>query len=582
MMLILTALVALAVIWLFSYGYSLFRNFIDARKSGLPYIFVPWDQNSFVWMVLSVPLQPILEKKLPTWVYDRLSLTIFGHEFREKLKSYELYAAPQGNSQTYVLLTPGRYEVSTRDPEVVTEIFKRPRDFVCHELTKLFMSRFGHNVLTSDGDSWSRQRKIVASTINEKISKVVFEESLKQTDGLIDEVIDDGLEGETNGMFDMMKKIAINVLSGASMGASVEWNDNDNGKPKPGYKLTYIEAVKVVIDAVAGPIILPKWFLEHYPSSLPGHKFMKSLAHAFDEFPIHTKNLLDRERQRSAAGDETRNSIVSQLVAASEAESKGALDLTEEEQIGNLFIFTAAGFDTTANTLAFSLVLLARYPAWQDWLYEEIKEIIPDGDNTDLGYATAFPKATRILACMLETLRQYPPVVHISRQTNVEQVINTSQGTIRFPGQSTVYIDIPALHLEPTVWRNINLGPGESASEDDEARFRPSRWIVTADDGSQSIFTPPRGTYCPWSGGPRICPGQKMAQVEYTAIFLKLFKKYRIQAVGRKGESREDVEKRLEFKMSDAGPVLVLQMKGVYDVGEGEDEGLRLRLCRRG
>lgn len=579
-MLILTTISALAVIYFTSYGYALIRNIVNARKSGLPYVVVPWDQNSFFWMVANVPLQPILQNLLPEWIYGRLSLTFYGHEFREKATPFHRYATPQGNSQTYVLVTTGRYEVSTRDPEIATEILRRPRDFVCHELTKLFMNRFGANVLTSDADSWSRQRKVVASTINEKVSKVIFEESLKQADGLIDEVTGKDTGGETNGMFDMMKKIAINVLSGASMGASVEWNEDLNSDPKPGYKLTYIAAVKVVIDAVAGPIILPKWFLEHYSSSLPGHRFMHDLSHAVEEFPVHTKELLEQERQR-AAGGETRNSIMSQLLAASEAEKKGSQGLSDEEQIGNLFIFTAAGFDTTANTLAFALVLLLRYPQWQEWLHEEIQHIIPEGtDSAELNYSTAFPQASRVLACMLETLRLYPPLTHISRQTNVEQVIKTSTGTYHFPAKSTVYINIPALHQEPEVWRNINLAAGDEASEDDQDRFRPSRWITTADDGHQSMFQPPRGTYMPWSGGPRICPGQKMAQVEFTAIFLKLFSKYRIEAVPRKSESREDVEKRLEEKLHDAAPVLVLQMKGIFDVGEG-DQGVRLRLSRR-
>lgn len=542
----------------------------------MPYVFVPWDQNSYGWMVLCVPLQPTLQRFLPEWLYDRLSLTIYGHEIREKARPYDKYATPQGDSQTYVLLTLGRYEVSTRDPEIATEILKRPRDFVCHELTKLFMDRFGANVLTADLDSWSRQRKIVASTVNEKISKVVFEESLKQADGLIDEVVDGKSEGETNGMFDMMKKIAINVLSGTSMGTSVEWNDNANGEPKPGFNLTYIQAVKVVIDAVAGPIILPKWFLDRYPRSLPGHKFLKDLSHAVDEFPIHTKGLLDEERQRAAAGI-TRNSVMSQLLAASEAESKSGQSLSEEEQIGNLFIFTAAGFDTTANTLAFSLILLARYPEWQDWLHEEIVEILPT-ETTELNYSTIFPKASRIMACMLETLRIYPPLTHIARQTTAEQSIKTSTGTCHFPPNTTIYVNIPALHLEPTVWRNVNLAEGEEPSDDDEIRFRPSRWMVK---GSESLFQPPKGMYIPWSGGPRVCPGQKMAQVEFTAIFLRLFSKYRIEAVPRRKESRSQLERRLEEKLDDAAPVLVLQMKGIFDVGDGEDDGVRLKLVRR-
>ncbi|CZT21923.1 uncharacterized protein RCC_07790 [Ramularia collo-cygni] len=574
-----TVIAALIVIYFSSYGYALLRNYFNARKSGLPYVFVPWDQDGYFWMAASVPLQPFMQRFLPEWIYTRLSLTIYGHEIREKVTPYVKYATPQGNKDTFVLLTTGRYEVSTRDPEIAIDILKRPRDFLTHELTALFMNRFGPNVLTTDRDTWSRHRKIVASTVNEKISKVVFQESLKQTDGLIDEVMNGKSKCETNGMFDMMKKIAINVLSGASMGASVEWNDNANGEPQDGFKLTYIQAVKILVQAVAGPIILPQWFLRNYPRNVPGHKFLGDLSHAIDEFPVHTRDLLEQERQRSVAG-ETTNSIMSQLIAASEAENKSGQSLSESEQIGNLFIFTVAGFDTTANTLAFSLVLLARYPEWQDWLYEEIRDIVPN-DGAEMDYTTVYPKASRVMACMLETLRLYPPLSHIARQTKVEQTIQTSTGTYYFPAKAAVYVNIYALHLEPSVWRNINLADGEEASNDDENRFRPSRWIVKSNDGSQSLHQPPKGMYIPWSGGPRVCPGQKMAQVEFTAIFLKLFSKYRVEAVPRKSESRKDLEKRLEGKLEDAGPVLVLQMRGVYDVGDGEEEGVRMKLCKR-
>ena len=151
------------------------------------------------------------------------------------------------------------------------------------------MAKFGHNVLTTNGERWARQRKIVAGVINERISKTVFNESVHQTAGLLDEVVGEEREaGESAKIFDYMKKITINVLSGAGMGAKVEWNDNANEKPKPGFKMTYIDAVKVIIDAVAGPIILPKWFLDYYPKRLPGHDLMRSLGLAIDEFPIHT------------------------------------------------------------------------------------------------------------------------------------------------------------------------------------------------------------------------------------------------------------------------------------------------------
>lgn len=69
-------------------------------------------------MVASVPLQPYLSKILPSWIWKRLALTIYSFEFQEKLEPYERFAKPQGNELSYVMVTPGLYEISTRDPEV--------------------------------------------------------------------------------------------------------------------------------------------------------------------------------------------------------------------------------------------------------------------------------------------------------------------------------------------------------------------------------------------------------------------------------------------------------------------------------
>lgn len=583
----LVIVATLLLVYCSSLVYRLLVNLLNARKSGFPYLVIPWDQNHFVWMITSVPLRPWLIRHMPKWVYDRLSLTIYGFEFHEKLRPFEQYAASQGNDKSYVIVTPGKFEISTRDPEIAAEVLRRPGEFMQVDLTELFMGIFGQNLLTSNGDSWSRQRKVVASVINERISKTVFNESIHQTEGLVDEVVGHGNAGETNRIFDMMKKITINVLSGAGMGTSVEWKDNE--KPSPGFKMTYIETIKHVINNVAGPIILPQWFLSNYPSFLPGYQTLKSLSYAVMEFPVHTRNMLSQERLRTvAAHGETRSNIMSQMLHASEqgdGNMKGVKALSEDEMLGNLFIFTAAGFDTTANTLTYALVLLSRYPKWQDWMFEEIDSIMPAGSSTDLDYTVIFPKATRVLACMLEVLRLFPPVIHISKMTKTAQRIQTSRGLFYFPANATVYINTVGLHLDPAVWRNLNLAENEEKSETDELAFRPSRWINPSTDGPQ-VFKPPKGTYVPWSAGPRICPGQKMAQVEFTAIFLKLFHKHRIEAVSAKtasgeSETRAQLESRLDARMRDSISVLTLQMNNVYDVEDDQDKGLKLRLCKR-
>ena len=452
------------------------------------------------------------------------------------------------------------------------------------------MGKFGHNLLISNGDRWARQRKIVAGVINERISKAVFTESVRQAEGLLNEVNETADNGaaETNKLFDMSKKITIHVLSGAGMGASIPWRNEVTEQPKPGFKQTYIQSVKTVIESVQGPILLPQWFLLNYPKFLPAYQYMKTLGFANEEFSMHTTDMLEEERQRSQeeGGKSTRSNIMSQLLQASEhpvdsdAKNANGNALSDEEMTGNLFIFTAAGFDTTANTISYALVLLARYPECQDWLLKEIDDILPSKSTAEMDYVSIFPKATRLMAFMLETLRLFPPLIHISRQTRTPQTFQTSQGTYWLPAKTTVYVNSVALHLDPHVWQGLNASEKEKVDKDDALHFRPSRWI-NPQGSAQSLFQPPKGTYIPWSGGPRVCPGQKMAQVEFVAIFLTILRRFRIEAVPQQDESTTEMEKRLDQTMRDSVSLLTLQMNGVYDVSDSAEKGLMLRVSKR-
>jgi cytochrome P450 len=499
---------------------------------------------------------------------------------------------PQGNDKTFFLVTCGSAEISTRDRELAIEIARRPHDFRQPKLNGLVMGKFGPNVVTENGESWAKQRKVIASVVNDRISKAVFGESIRQTDSLLAEVYDnaDGQNSDTNQLFDMMKKITINVLSGAGMGASVDWRSDANDQPRKGYKMTYIETCKIVIDAIIGPIILPQWLLKNWPRFLPGHEYLTSLGQAIEEFPLHTKHLIEQERQRASAhGVGTKSNIMSQLLQASEGDVKASKALSEDEVLSNLFIFTAAGFETTANTLSYALVLLCRYPEWQDWMLEEIDSLIPSDSNEPVDYVTIFPRVVRIMAIMLETLRLYVPVVHLFKETTDSQSVETSRGTYNIPANCTIYVSVVGVQLDPEVWRDLNQHTAKDEADgglSDEYAFRPTRWVNPI--GSQTpLFQPPKGSYLPWSAGPRVCPGQKMAQVEFTAIFLTLFRRHRIEAVPLEidgcMETSTELNARLNTLMSDSISMLTLMMQGVYDVGKEEipNKGLKIRFSKR-
>jgi len=587
----LAIVIALLLFFITYYSWRLVCNVNAAKSTGLPFLIYPIDPSNIIWLLAAVPLRPWLKSVLPTRIWNRLTLTIYGWDFYEKRRPFDEYAAPQGNPKSFLMASCGPLELWTADPIVATDVLRRTDDFKMPPLVGVLLGQFGHNVLTTNGQRWAKQRKVVASVINERISKTIFDAAICQTTGMLDELSSSKTQKgnsaiETRKMFDMIKRITIHVLSEAGMGAKTPWKGEDDKKSIAGLKLTYIEACKIVMESVTGPIVIPTCILLNWPFWLPGREFMKQLGIAKREFPMHTEILLGQERQRiseKSAALESSN-IMSHLLQASNEQSGESTSLSKDELNGNLFLFTAAGFETTANTLSYAIVLLARYPKWQEWLFEEVDALFPVDISENPEYSAIFPQASRLMSVMLETLRLYTPVVHVLRTNEKAQEIKTSKGTIVLPPNSSVIINHIALHLDPEVWPNINRDsdPSWVTSDDekglDESIFRPSRWINPI-GSPRRIYQPPKGSFLPWGQGPRVCPGQKMGQVEFVAVMLKLLQEHRIDALPLMEESPRDVEQRLDGLLRNSVPKMTLIMDGIYNVGE--TGGVRMRLTKR-
>ncbi|KAK5050358.1 hypothetical protein LTR84_003639 [Exophiala bonariae] len=404
----LTLLAGTILVWLIWNLSSLCRNYISARKVQAPTFIIPWNIYNPIWMILSVPLAPYLQRYLPTAWYRTINMGIYGFEFRSK----ENVFGDDKDNDVVVLVTSGPVEMSIRDPELATEILKRMKDFPTTEIAGVILNVFGPNVLTSNGEDWSRQRKLIAPNLNEKISKLVFGESTSQARQMLSSYVDD-FQGVTDDTMRGMKAIALNVLGTVGFGISRPWKKGKDEKPEEGFKLTYMDVVWTLVENIVEAAIMPTKLLTSPLFSPPWH----AIGHAKVEFPIHTRRMLERERTRQNTSSETSSNLMSMIVRLVDETASGggndtndtvdeknvkkkSLSMSEEEILGNLFVFTAAGFDTTANTMAYALALLSTYPEWQDWLYEEISAVLSDKDMDSLDYNEIFPKLPRCLSLM--------------------------------------------------------------------------------------------------------------------------------------------------------------------------------------
>ena len=75
--------------------------------------------------------------------------------------------------------------------------------------------------------------------------------------------------------------------------------------------------------------------------------------------------------------------------------------LTVDEILGNIFVFNFAGHDTTALSLASSMLLLVARPDVQEWMAEELNFYLKSGSSETWKYEEVFPKLRRCLAVLV-------------------------------------------------------------------------------------------------------------------------------------------------------------------------------------
>lgn len=210
-----------------------------------------------------------------------------------------------------------------------------------------------------------------------------------------------GQEG-TKETVDDTALLALHVLTYAGFGMKYSYVEGVQ-RPKPGFTMSYRDALSLVLRNVILLFIVPRAFLRL--SFMP--KKLRDLGQATVEFQMYMEQMLARERQLISKREPGEQNLISALIRASEeakepSKNESMQGLQDEEIFGNIFIYNLAGHETTANTVAYAIVLLAAYPEWQDWIAEEIDIVFGSQENTKAeAYEAAFPRLRRCLAIMV-------------------------------------------------------------------------------------------------------------------------------------------------------------------------------------
>ncbi|KAJ4289897.1 hypothetical protein N0V90_011230 [Kalmusia sp. IMI 367209] len=382
------ALLVPLILFVLSTAWSLLRNYLVARQVGLPIVIVPISPENPVWMLLARYILPALQY-IPFGNGHFTRFCHIGWEFDERSRAHlEL-------GDAFMFATPGKNWIYLCDADAVHDIIKRERygDFARPVELLAMLDVFGPNISTMNGSDWQRQRKCTAASFNEQSNLLVWTESLRQGQQLLQYWKDNSDADAPSTMAKDTRTLTLDVLVHAAFGKSFDFY-GARDKKAPSGPLSYRDALALILEnailiLALGPQILKKF------SFIPR---FRQLSNAAEQFRKYMLDMFEEQAER-AEGEKVQGNLITSLVRASMDEKL----ITQDEVIGNIFVFSFAGHDTTSHSFAFTFMLLAAYPDVQKWMTEEIQYVLGSSDILEADYS-AFPKLVRTLAVLVSQI----------------------------------------------------------------------------------------------------------------------------------------------------------------------------------
>lgn len=373
------------VLFLLSTAWCLFRNYRIARRVGLPIVIVPISPENPLWMLIARYIVPFL-KYIPFGNGHFTRFCHIGWEFDEKARAHIEFG------DAFMFATPGKNWIYTCDAEAIQDILKRERqgEFARPVELLAMLDVFGPNISTMNGADWQRHRKCTAASFNEQNNVLVWRESLRQGQQLLEYWKDKAHVGDQSTLAKDTRTVTLNVLVRAAFGKSFDFQGTYAKKAISG-SLTYRDALSIILEnailiLAVGPRILKR--LAFIPQ-------LARLSNAAEQFKQYMLDMFE-DQAREAQNDRVQGNLIASLVRASLDDKL----ITQDEVIGNIFVFNFAGHDTTSHSLAFTFMLLAAHPEVQDWMNEEIHHVIGNENVLEVDYSK-FPRLVRTLAVLV-------------------------------------------------------------------------------------------------------------------------------------------------------------------------------------
>ncbi len=340
----------------------------------------------------------------------------------------------------------------------------------------------GEGLVTSAGEHWKNQRRLIQPTFNKAQLALLFQDMLQTAQQSIEQLKAKVSEQPIVDITEEMTQITANIVMKTLF-------SNDYGVNDDQMYEKMLRAQAYVSHRINHPFSIPLLYLNGK------HQAFKKDLKYFDQ-SVH--QLIEQRKQLK----EQPNDLLSMLLKATdEASGEGMHSKQLRDEILTLY---SAGHETSSNALSWTLYLLSLNGDLIEKILNEEKLIL-NNQKITLEKLFQLHYHKQVLE---EAMRLYPPAYAIGRQALAKDDI---MGT-PIPKNSIMYLSIYALHRSEAYWEN-------------PLAFAPDRFHPEAVKKRDKL------AYIPFGAGARMCVGNHFAMMEMQLLLALLVKTFHFELV---------------------------------------------------
>jgi cytochrome P450 len=370
-------------------------------------------------------------------------------------------------------------------PDLLRKVIMQPDLYFSYPLTRTLHARWDSSARTRplkyllaglfgyNSDEHLQQRRLLQPAFHKKCLEAYYQEMVNITRSSLES----WHPGEVRNVTEDLRLLIMNIVAKTLFGEDIHAYGDDIGKLH-----------REVFSLLKSPLT------SLLPVDFPGFPYYRFLS-LVGQVDGYMRALIAQKRAAVKYGSD----ILSRLMEAQD--EKSGHRLSEDELLGHLSTFFAAGYETSTSALTWTLFLLAQHPQIAADLLDEVEYVL-HGEAPTIEQLQYMPLLDRIVK---ESLRVLPPIPFTARVV----VQSTELGGYALPVGTEIYLSIYHTHHIPELYPQPEL-------------FNPGRWETIAPNALE---------YGPFSSGRRTCIGASFATMDIKIILSMLIQRYRLQCL---------------------------------------------------